>query len=170
MTAARPMGSSCHPRDCHGHAVARTRNGLDCFLRAIKLVTSVPGPVARIPTYRGRKFDVVTYVPSIQPNYGLKHAATRLGKLKDLPFKEPLAKIKQNHPQRDFNSTVLRRENVRRVFTVRPDHSVDGASVLLIDDLFDSGETLREACRVLLHAGAEEVCVLVVAKTNGLME
>lgn len=120
--------------------------------------------------YRGREFDLVTYVPSIQPNYGLKHAAERLGKLKHLSFREPLAKIRQNHPQRDFNATVLRRENVRRVFTVRPEEPVNGACVLLIDDLYDSGETLREACRVLLYAGAQEVCVLVVAKTNGLME
>ena len=45
-----------------------------------------------------------------------------------------------------------------------------GRKILLIDDLYDSGGTLREAARSLKAAGATEVHALVMAKTRSFMK
>jgi hypoxanthine phosphoribosyltransferase len=42
--------------------------------------------------------------------------------------------------------------------------SVAGRQVLLIDDVFDSGLSLREACRHLADAGAAEILTVVFAR------
>jgi predicted amidophosphoribosyltransferase len=43
---------------------------------------------------------------------------------------------------------------------------VQGQSVLLIDDLYTTGSTVKECARVLLKAGARRVEVLTVARVK----
>ena len=42
-----------------------------------------------------------------------------------------------------------------------------GKSILLIDDIYDSGATIKEIGRMLAKAGAAEKAPLVIAKTVG---
>jgi len=58
-----------------------------------------------------------------------------------------------------------RRANVREAFVLHRPHGVAGAHVLLIDDIFTTGATVSECCRILLAAGeANTVGVLTVAR------
>ena len=62
-------------------------------------------------------------------------------------------------------STLARAErvaNVRGVFAASP--AVAGQSILIVDDICTTGETLRSAARALLDAGAARVCAISVAK------
>ena len=43
---------------------------------------------------------------------------------------------------------------------------VKGKSVLVFDDVFTGGLTLREVARKLLDAGAEDVCGIVLARSR----
>jgi ComF family protein len=64
-------------------------------------------------------------------------------------------------------STLPRRDraaNVRHAFAAEP--AVQGKSILIIDDICTTGETLRACASALLHSGAERVCALVVAKAT----
>jgi ComF family protein len=66
---------------------------------------------------------------------------------------------------RQRQSTLARAErvaNVRGVFAASP--SVAGQSILIVDDICTTGETLRSAARALLDAGAARVCAISVAK------
>jgi ComF family protein len=58
-----------------------------------------------------------------------------------------------------------RRKNVRGVFTVHPEKSVEGKVLLLVDDVYTSGATANECSRALRKAGAKEVYVLTLART-----
>lgn len=64
------------------------------------------------------------------------------------------------------DAAVCRRENVSGAFVVaeRRAERLRGRAVVLVDDVFTSGATVNECARVLLAAGAREVCVLTVAR------
>ena len=59
-----------------------------------------------------------------------------------------------------------RQHNVKGAFAVSDPVSVKGHSVLLIDDLYTTGSTVKECARVLLKAGARRVEVLTVARVS----
>lgn len=58
-----------------------------------------------------------------------------------------------------------RAENIRGAFRVVHRSSVEGQSVLLVDDVLTTGTTASECARVLRKAGAESVFVATVART-----
>lgn len=77
--------------------------------------------------------------------------------------REALVRVRYTQPQSGLNPRE-RRENVRRAFAVARPEEVQGKVVLLIDDVYTTGATVRECARVLLKAGAREVNVLTVAR------
>ena len=56
-----------------------------------------------------------------------------------------------------------RAENVKGIFGISEGVNLKGKNVLLVDDVFTSGSTAKEACRVLKRAGAGEVWALTIA-------
>ena len=64
--------------------------------------------------------------------------------------------------------TLLTREqraaNMRGAFAVLEGTSLDGARVVLVDDVFTTGATTGACAKVLKSAGADEVCVWTVAR------
>ena len=52
-------------------------------------------------------------------------------------------------------------------FTLSVPDAVEGKSILLVDDIFDSGATIKEIGRMLTQAGATTIAPLVIAKTVG---
>ncbi|NPV82515.1 MAG: ComF family protein [Candidatus Aminicenantes bacterium] len=57
-----------------------------------------------------------------------------------------------------------RETNLRTAFTVRKAEKINGRAVLLVDDVFTTGSTLRECAAELRRAGAREVRALTVAR------
>lgn len=54
--------------------------------------------------------------------------------------------------------------NVRGAFTVTNPEAVRGERILLIDDVYTTGSTVKECARVLRCRGAREVAVLTLAR------
>lgn len=72
--------------------------------------------------------------------------------------------VRIRYTRRQWNLTESqRRRNVKGAFAVRREHSFEGASVCLVDDIATSRATLNECARVLKRAGAEKVYALVAA-------
>jgi ComF family protein len=57
-----------------------------------------------------------------------------------------------------------RQANVRGAFEVKNPEKIKGEKILLIDDVYTTGNTLNECARVLLNNGAMDVGVLTLAR------
>ncbi|MBI4652828.1 ComF family protein [Candidatus Kuenenbacteria bacterium] len=57
-----------------------------------------------------------------------------------------------------------RRKNIKNAFVCIQPEIVKNKNIILFDDIFTTGSTLREAARVLKKAGAKEIIGLVLAK------
>jgi ComF family protein len=79
--------------------------------------------------------------------------------------REALTRRRHTPPQVGL-SPKERQDNVKGAFSVTDPARVQGQSVLLIDDLYTTGSTVKECARVLLKAGARRVEVLTVARVK----
>lgn len=74
--------------------------------------------------------------------------------------------LRRTHPTRPQVglSQAERKTNVRGAFTMR--HSVEGRHILLIDDVYTTGSTLKECALVLRQAKAASIHVATVARAD----
>ena len=79
--------------------------------------------------------------------------------------REAVVRMRHTQPQVGLNPKE-RQDNVKGAFAVPDPALVKGKNVLLIDDLFTTGSTVKECARVLRKAGARRVEVLTVARVK----
>jgi ATP-dependent DNA helicase RecQ len=93
--------------------------------------------------------------------------AGKLSRALEIPLSNNLVKIRSTQPQKTFEPVVLKRNNVKDAFDYNKPKEVKGKSILLFDDICDSGATLKEIGRLLTELGADKITPLVIAKTVG---
>jgi ComF family protein len=76
---------------------------------------------------------------------------------------ERLLRIRDTQSQTGL-TRYQRRENVRGAFVAVDPEKLQGATVLLVDDVFTTGTTVSECAKVMKRAGAEKVYVATVAR------
>lgn len=113
------------------------------------------------------KFDIVLYVPPTSSGNLVKNFAEKVAKVLQFPVSHGLIKVRTTEPQKVFQSGLGKKDNVTDAFDFQPRNEIAGKSVLLIDDIFDSGATIKEIGRILTTFGAEKIAPLVIAKTVG---
>lgn len=74
-----------------------------------------------------------------------------------------LGRVRETQSQTGL-SAEQRRANVRGAFRVLRPAAIAGKDIVLIDDVFTTGTTVRECARVLRRAGAARVLVATVAR------
>jgi ComF family protein len=67
--------------------------------------------------------------------------------------------------QRNLNPNE-RMHNLHGAFCVDKPESIKGKTLLLVDDIFTTGATSNECCRILKEAGAKKVFVLALARVD----
>jgi len=117
-----------------------------CCLDAI-----VPAPPSNLERY-------------LQPVYEI---AAGLGKILRLPvMTELIIKTKNTSELKDIDSRSIRKSELAGAFAVS-DKSYQGKNILLFDDLYRSGETLKEITKTLYSFGeVKKVYVLTLTKTR----
>jgi competence protein ComFC len=111
---------------------------------------------------------VIAFVPAYKLRVNIKGfnqsevIARDLGEKTGKEVVDLLEKQKKNVSQTNLNREE-RKENVKGVFKVKD--GVDTPSrVVLVDDVWTSGATMRECCRVLKKGGVKEVWGFTLAK------
>lgn len=70
-------------------------------------------------------------------------------------------------PQKTFHSGISKKDNVKDKFIFENPEEIEGKNILLIDDIFDSGYTIKEIGHYLTTIGANTIAPLVIARTVG---
>ncbi|MCI5119967.1 MAG: ComF family protein [Candidatus Electrothrix sp. AUS4] len=78
---------------------------------------------------------------------------------------ELLTRQRHTIPQTRLSGKA-RRSNLHKAFCVTQPHVVQGKSILLVDDVFTTGSTLKECSKVLIEAGATEVMAFTIARSG----
>ncbi len=116
--------------------------------------------------YRNIKFDLVLYVPPTHSGNLVRNFAIKFANAIKVPISHSLIKTRETEEQKVFQNSYGKRDNVKDAFTIDSE-SVRGKTVLLIDDIYDSGATLKEIGRALTEKGAAWIVPIVIAKTVG---
>ncbi|MFC2160670.1 phosphoribosyltransferase family protein [Acidobacteriota bacterium] len=74
-----------------------------------------------------------------------------------------LIKVKNSPPQTVVEAQE-RGKNVKGAFAVKNARNIKDKVILLVDDVYTTGATVKECCRNLLQAGAKEVRVITLAQ------
>ncbi len=117
------------------------------------------------------EFDYIIPIPptdqsrSFQPVKEIALALERHRGVKALT--DCLAKFPGGQQLKNITDPEEREKLLRESFFIKGNPSLAGTKILLVDDLYRSGATLRVATELLLEtAHAEKVCVLTMTKTR----
>jgi len=78
-------------------------------------------------------------------------------------FNDVLIKNRETLAQVEL-SEEERKENVKEVFSCQNPEKIQEKKILLVDDVYTTGSTMKECARVLKKAGVKEVIGLVIAR------
>ncbi len=117
-------------------------------------------------TFGNKHLDMVMFVPPTVSGDLVKNFAIKIARILNVRISFGLKKICQTEAQKVFKNAYGKRDNVKDSFGVEGE-ILQGKTVLLIDDIYDSGATLKEIGKVLTLLGAQEIVPLVIAKTVG---
>ncbi len=106
----------------------------------------------------------VVPIPSTISGSLVDDFAARLARRLGVPFVPALAKTRATQPQKEFKNAVQKAKNIEGAFEVA--QTVQGLNLLVVDDVYDSGATLKEAGRVLKQAGAGALYAFCLARTR----
>ncbi len=113
------------------------------------------------------EFDLVVYVPPTESGDLVEIFAKRVAKNLHFSVSDGLKKMRVTKPQKVFQNSVLKRDNVKEAFYYENPSDIRGKSILVVDDILDSGATIKEIGRAFTKLGAAKIAPLVIAKTVG---
>jgi ComF family protein len=130
-------------------------------LLALRLLAFYPEP-----------FDVLTWVPvsalrKLKRGYDQSALlAKATGQELGVDATPVLRKIRHTPPQSLLRDASQRRANVLGAYAVSKKADLSGKRILLLDDVITTGATASECAKMLLSAGAKEVCFAAVAAAS----
>lgn len=92
------------------------------------------------------------------------YIAAPIGRDWQLPVFPDLLHCRHKVNKQSSLSPRERLRNIRNAFRVSKSYNIEGAQVILVDDVMTTGATVNEAARVLSASGASRITVLVLAR------
>ncbi len=121
-------------------------------------------------TERLKKYDYIIPVPMFYKNKKIRgYNQTELltkkmqEKLNVEYCENILIKIKQNKRQSEL-SEKERKINVKNVYTIQDGEKIKGKNILLVDDIYTTGNTIKECMKELKKAKPNKIDAFVIAK------
>lgn len=109
--------------------------------------------------------DGIVSVPSTRSGKLVEDFARRVATGLGIPYISGVVKKRATQEQKLFTNALQKQENVAGAFAVLAFAPVQEKTLLLIDDIYDSGYTLREVAATLQRAGARVVYPLTITRT-----
>jgi predicted amidophosphoribosyltransferase len=107
------------------------------------------------PSFTSRPFDPVSFLTEeVSIRVGIPH------------FKNIIRRVRLTKLQKKVLDKKSKMENVRSAFRLTNTDVIDSRTVLLIDDICDSGSTLDEITLLLKQGGTKNVIALTLTKTS----
>ena len=129
---------------------------LNLVARAVEIVRT-RYPLAAI--------NSIVSVPPTRSGMLVETFARQVADQLSLEYLSVLAKVRRTQEQKSLSNRLQKKENVKGAFTVRFPEQIAGRTLLLIDDIYDSGYMLREVGLTLMQAGAKAVYPLTITRT-----
>ena len=118
-------------------------------------------------TFGNTRFDMVLYVPPTHSGDLVKNFAVKFASVIKVPISHKLVKSRQTSEQKVFQNGWLKQDNVKDAFSYMSPEEINGKRIILLDDIFDSGATMKEIGKMLTAMGAETIVPVAIAKTVG---
>ncbi len=112
--------------------------------------------------------DILTCVPPYSKYPSIARSICEwISQALDVTFYEDLlVRAKETLAQKSMETLGDKEKNVERVFALSGTYKVEGCSVLLLDDIYDSGYTINACSKVLKSHHVRNVYVLTCTKTS----
>ncbi len=118
-------------------------------------------------TFDNTRFDYVLYVPPTHSGDLVKNFAIRFASVIKVPISHKLVKVRETSEQKIFQNGWLKQDNVKGAFSYLSPEEIKGKKIILLDDIYDSGATIKEIGKLLTKMGAEVIAPVAIAKTVG---
>lgn len=116
--------------------------------------------------YKNINFDLVLYVPPTKSGNLVRNFAIKFAEVIKVRISHDLKKTRETSEQKVFQNIYGKKDNVKDAFDIS-ETVVKGKTILLIDDIYDSGATIKEIGGILTQRGAKWIVPIVIAKTIG---
>lgn len=118
-------------------------------LNSAKIILTVP------PSFTSRPFDPISFLTQeISERIGITY------------LRNIIERVRLTRLQKRVFDRKSKIDNVRGAFRLTDQDKTTGKTVLLIDDICDSGSTLDEITRILKQGGTKRVFALTLTKTS----
>jgi competence protein ComFC len=133
--------------------------------------STLPAIVKLLDKIKGIEgFDHIIPIPPTdqsRPFQPVKEIALALGEHRGVEaLTDCLSKAVGGPQLKNVTDPEEREKLLSESMSIKGASKIGGKKILLVDDLYRSGATLRVATKLLLEAGAEKVCVLTMTKTR----
>lgn len=128
----------------------------DLVRRAIEVIR------ARYPI---EAIDGIVSVPPTKSGALVETFAGQVAEQLSIAYMPVVVKVRETYEQKSLTNWVQKRDNVKGAFSVPAPEQVAGCTLLVIDDIYDSGYMLREVGLTLMRAGAKAVYPFTITRT-----
>ncbi len=160
-------GSSCWSLSYHGKSyvgqLVRASKYEDAGPFALRLVFRAADVVRT--RYPLDEINGIVSVPPTKSGLLVENFARQLATQVQKEYLPVVTKVRSTREQKYCTNRDQKVENVKGAFCVDSPESIVGRTLLLIDDIFDSGYMVREVSRTLMQAGAKAVYPLTITRT-----
>ncbi|MGL6100147.1 MAG: RecQ family ATP-dependent DNA helicase [Fusobacteriaceae bacterium] len=117
--------------------------------------------------FKDEKFDLAIYIPPTKSGDLVKDFSKKLCERLSIPLSHKLKKRSQTNEQKNFETTSRKKENVQNIFYFENPEELKEKKILIIDDVWDSGETIKEVAKYLSSLNINFCIPFTIAKTVG---
>lgn len=107
----------------------------------------------------------IVSIPPTRSGTLVEDFARQIAAMVNIEYLPVLAKIRETLEQKSLKNRLQKEDNVKGAFAIQSSELVAGRTLLLIDDIYDSGKMLQEVGRILMRAGARVVYPLTITRT-----